>query len=331
MIFRRSQSTGVGWLNRINQRVPWPLRGALVLLAGLGAFFLLATPANLLGMKLTGKMRECPWSRVLRAESDVRWFDAALDRSKTEVSVTDHDAALDIDCVRTAERSFWVKAKGEGFGGAQLIAYLLAEHRWMIRSNPDNHVRKGDVVVDCGAHVGVFTHHALTRGASRIIAVEPEPVNAECFRRNFAREIADGIVVLVPKGVWSSESTLDLSVAPQNSGANSVVSDRGGAKIKIPVTTIDHMLENLGVSRVDFIKMDIEGAEREALAGAANTLKRFRPRLMLDSYHLPDDPVVLSGLLRKFHADYAQTCGPCEPVGSAGPDQQYAPHVTYYE
>jgi FkbM family methyltransferase len=259
MVFRRSPSTGLFWLNRFNQRVPWPLRAALVLLVGLGAFFLLATPANLLGMKLTGKMRECPLPRVLSAVSDGRWLTAAFERAKAEVSITGHDPALDIDCVRTAERSFWVKHKGDGLDGAQLIAYLLAEHRWMIRSNPDNHVRRGDVVMDCGAHVGVFTHHALARGASKIIAVEPEPVNVECFRRNFAREIADGVVVLVPRGVWSSESTLELSIAVQNSGMNSVVSDQGGSKIEIPVTTIDRMLENLGVSRVDFIKMDIEG------------------------------------------------------------------------
>lgn len=302
-----------------------------MLLAGLGAFFMLALPASLLGMKLTGKLPECPLARVLSMVSDRKWFNAALERSKAEVSITGHDPALNIECVRTAERSFWVKQKGEGLDGAQFIAYLLAEHRWMIRSNPDNYVRRGDVVMDCGAHVGVFTHYALARGASKVIAVEPEPVNAECFRRNFAREIAGGVVILVPKGVWSSESTLELSVATSNSGMNSVVSDQGGAKIRVPVTTIDRMLEDLGVSRVDFIKMDIEGAEREALAGAANTVKRFRPRLMLDSYHRPDDPVVLSGLLRKFRPDYAQTCGPCEPIDSPGPEQQYAPHVTYFE
>jgi FkbM family methyltransferase len=286
----------------------------------MGGFFLLATPASLLGMKFAGKMRECPLSRVFSAVSDGKWLADAFERSKAEVSVTGHDPALDIDRVRTAERSFWVKHKGEGFGGAQLIAYLMAEH-----------VRRGDVVLDCGAHVGVFTHHALARGASRIIAVEPEPVNAECFRRNFAREIAAGVVVLVPKGVWSSESTLELSVAANNSGMNSVVSDQGGSKIEIPVTTVDRMLENLGVSRVDFIKMDIEGAEREALAGAANTLKRFRPRLMLDSYHRPDELGVLRALVGKLHPGYARTCGPCEASGPDGPDQQYEPHVTYYQ
>ena len=106
MVFRRSRSPGFAWLDRFNRRVPWPLRGAFVLLVGLGAFFLLAAPANLLAMKLTGKMRECPLSRVLSAASDGKWFAAAFERAKAEVSVTGHDPALNIDCVRTAERSF---------------------------------------------------------------------------------------------------------------------------------------------------------------------------------------------------------------------------------
>ena len=53
------------------------------------------------------------------------------------------------------------------------------------------------------------------------------------------------------------------------------------------------MLRAVGVAKVDFIKMDIEGAERDALKGAAQTLKTYKPRLMLDMYHRPDDAVVL--------------------------------------
>ncbi|MBI4873948.1 MAG: FkbM family methyltransferase [Acidobacteria bacterium] len=315
------------WLERFNRCVPWPVRAALVLSAGVGTFLLLATPANNVALKLSGRMRECPWSRVLRLEPDVKWLAAALEVAQAEVSVTGHDPALDIDLVRTRERPFWVKRGGEQFGGRELIAYLLAEHRWMIRSNESDHVRPGDVVVDCGAHVGVFTHYALARGAARVIAVEPEPVNVECFHRNFAAEIARGTVVLAPQGVWSSETTLELTVAAANSGMNSVVAAESGTMIRIPVTTIDRIADQLRLARVDFLKMDIEGAEREALAGAAGTLRRFRPRLMLDSYHRPDDPVVLPALLRGIHSGYRETCGPCEPDGAG---RQYVPHVTYY-
>ena len=54
----------------------------------------------------------------------------------------------------------------------------------------------------------------------------------------------------------------------------------------------------------DLIKMDIEGAEQSALEGAAQTLRRFRPRLTLAAYHKPNDPWVLSKTIRKIVPEY---------------------------
>jgi len=68
--------------------------------------------------------------------------------------------------------------------------------------------------------------------------------------------------------------------------------------------------------------MDIEGAEREALRGATETLARFFPELMLDSYHRPDDMQVLPTIIRKANPRYSMICGPCE--------ETFTPHVTYY-
>src|SRR5262249_32097121 len=67
---------------------------------------------------------------------------------------------------------------------------------------------------------------------------------------------------------------------------------------------------------------DIEGAEREALRGATQTLARFFPELMLDSYHRPDDMQVLPPIIRQANPRYAMICGPCE--------ETFTPHVTYY-
>jgi FkbM family methyltransferase len=94
-----------------------------------------------------------------------------------------------------------------------MLANLLAEHRWMAELNPSEGVRPGDIVIDCGAHVGVFTHTALARGASQVVAVEPEPSNLECLRRNFATEIATGRVIVVGVGVWDSPGILRLNIA----------------------------------------------------------------------------------------------------------------------
>jgi hypothetical protein len=55
------------------------------------------------------------------------------------------------------------------------------------------------------------------------------------------------------------------------------------------MTTLDRLVEELSLSRIDFIKMDIEGAEQPALRGAFETLRRHRPVLAVGSYHKPDD------------------------------------------
>ena len=68
-----------------------------------------------------------------------------------------------------------------------------------------------------------------------------------------------------------------------------MVLERGSDKQEVRVTTIDQMVAELGLPRVDFITMDIEGAEKPALRGAAQTLRKFKPRMAIASEHLPDD------------------------------------------
>lgn len=278
--------------------------------------------------KARGNAATCSWSRVLGFYPALARFDTIHGRVREGLRVEAHDTALDIDRVSGSRRAFWISQRGATRGGRDLLAYLLAEHAWIAEKHASDLVRRGDVVLDCGAHVGVFTSEALELGASRVVAIEPHPVNAECLRRNFAPEIAAGRVVVVQKGVWSREATLPLFVGVENSGMGTVVHPHAGAKIDVPLTTIDHLVGALGLSRVDYIKMDIEGAEREALAGAQDTLRRFRPRLMLDTYHEQDDAEVLPRIIRQAHPDYAMVCGPCEPKDERR--ELLVPHVTFY-
>ncbi|MEK7752345.1 MAG: FkbM family methyltransferase, partial [Acidobacteriota bacterium] len=130
------------------------------------------------------------------------------------------------------------------------------------------------------------------------------------------------------KGVWSADSTLTLSVSRQNTSMGSVMIDRNAGSIQVPLTTLDKLVAELKLERVDYIKMDIEGAEREALKGAAQTLRRFKPRLMLDSYHLPDDPEVLPKVIASMQLAYRLMCGACEPSDKDG--ARWVPHVLYF-
>jgi FkbM family methyltransferase len=201
---------------------------------------------------------------------------------------------------------------------------MLTEQQWLNEIAPEHGVRKGEVVMDVGAHIGTFGDDALARGASKVIMVEVSPVNAECIRRNFATEIATGRVVLIAEGAWSEESTLEFGAGVHNSGTGSLVlKEKGGRRINVRVRRIDDMLKEHGIQKVDFIKMDIEGAEREALKGASELLRAYRPRVMLDAYHRSDDDVVLPAILKAARSDYRMHCPACtvnsHGTGGIGP------------
>jgi hypothetical protein len=64
----------------------------------------------------------------------------------------------------------------------------------------------------------------------------------------------------------------------------------------------------LKLPRVDFIKMDIEGAEKQALAGGARTLAAYRPRMEISVDHLPEDPRMVPDVIRQIQPDYRIEC-----------------------
>lgn len=192
---------------------------------------------------------------------------------------------------------YWMPSES---GGALL--FDLSEQKRDIYGT----VKPGSIVVDAGANVGVFTRKALGMGAAKVIAVEPSPDNLECLRRNLANEIAAGKVVVVAKGLWDKEDVLEFQMDPANSARNSFVRDLGGVPVtRVPVTTLDGLVRELGVERIDFIKMDIEGAEQKALAGGGETIGRFKPRMALCVYHDPTDPEMVPKRVREIHAGYS--------------------------
>lgn len=199
----------------------------------------------------------------------------------------------------------------------KILPFLLAEQKRDIYEPPGHAVHPGDVVLDCGANIGVFTKTALSRGAALVIAIEPAPRTLEALRLNLDADIRSGRVIVYPKGVWNTEGELELSLNPSNQGANSVVIPQTEArKVRVPLTTIDKLVQELKLSRVDFIKMDIEGAEKQAIQGASDTIKRFRPRMSLSSEHLADDFVAIPKSVVSIDARYRYKGCDCFNAGN---------------
>jgi FkbM family methyltransferase len=164
-------------------------------------------------------------------------------------------------------------------------------------------VKKNDVVMDVGAWIGDFSAYAVSKGAT---AYAFEPVNATyqlLCKTEMLNKLKGGGIYPVKKGLSDRECELDICINKENSGANSILKP-GNVSEKIMLTTLDKFVEDRKLERVDFIKADIEGAERDMLSGACNTLKAFAPKLAICTYHLPDDPEVLENIILKANPDY---------------------------
>ena len=147
-------------------------------------------------------------------------------------------------------------------------------------------VKRGDIVIDGGAHIGLFTVKAgqAVGDEGMVIAIEPEPDNLKFLKRNIeANELTN--VVIIGEGVWSRKDRLKLSI--KNSTDTHTFLGRKDAIgfIEVEVDTVDNILRGLGIMRIDFIKMDIEGAEIEALKGMKETLQNTDVKLAIAAYH----------------------------------------------
>ncbi|MCX6621183.1 MAG: FkbM family methyltransferase [Acidobacteria bacterium] len=294
---------------------------ALVLVIAAGAIFY-RTEAAMAWLYLSGKAQGCTFSGTLQAhsndETQVRTKDRILQASR----ILEKDAQ-GFHLWQTPLGRYWIK-KGSDFS----LAFDLAEQDRHIYGTGDQAVKSGDVVLDCGANVGVYTRLALNAGASKVIAIEPAPENLECLRRTFAAETASGRVVVYPKGVWDKDDVLPMHIDPTNSAADSFVMKQPTADhvIELPLTTIDKLVDELHLTRIDYVKMDIEGAEPRALQGARNTIQRFHPRMAISVYHSATDKTTVPAHILAAWSGYQQQCGPCS---SRGWDLVF-PTVYYY-
>jgi FkbM family methyltransferase len=146
-------------------------------------------------------------------------------------------------------------------------------------------VEKGDIVVDVGAHVGMFTVKALKEVGEEglVIAIEPEERNFELLKRN-TRGYRN--VKLVKKAIGDKTGRAILYIS-ELSGEHSIKrSSRATKSIDVEVDTLDNILSSLGVSKVDFLKIDVEGAELEVLRGAGGYLSEGKIRkVAVAAYH----------------------------------------------
>ena len=176
----------------------------------------------------------------------------------------------------------------------------------------------GDVIIDGGACWGEASLYFADKVGSegRVYGFEFDQTNLRTMRINCdLNEILNRRIKIVEKALWH-ESERKIEYASMGPGTNILSRDYGAAVLSVnrklfaETISIDDFVEREGISKIDFIKMDIEGSERNALRGAMKTLRAHRPKLAISIYHLEDDfiqiPAFLNGLALgyKFFIDH---------------------------
>ena len=143
-----------------------------------------------------------------------------------------------------------------------------------------------DLLVDAGAFIGTFSIHAINKypQIKRVLALEPDPVNLAKLKKNISLNNLSAIEIQ-PIGLWSKKKTLVFF--PNQELASSVYNkaDTADNGIEIQVDSLDSILKGVTGQRI-FIKMNIEGAEVDALPACAETIRNNKVHLAIAADHI---------------------------------------------
>ncbi len=141
-------------------------------------------------------------------------------------------------------------------------------------------VAEGSMAVDVGAHVGFFTERFArwVGEAGHVVAIEPEPINYGRLCRRLERTRLVDRVTPLNLAATEASGSFRLRVDPTHPGDHQLAADG----LAVAGETLDRILARECWPPVTMIKLDIQGAEVRALAGAAETIDRLRPTLLVE-------------------------------------------------
>ncbi len=208
--------------------------------------------------------------------------------------------------------TFYVK---KGLFQSGELEYIWAEVFTSYKRNPHAYVNEririneGDVVIDAGACEGFFGSFALEHGAQQVIMFEPVPELVEGLKRTFMEEEKANRVKVIQFGLLDSLTEIVLTNTEQQICCATTV--KGVSDKKLLAVSLDEYATQNKVEKIDFIKMDIEGVEIEAVRGMVNVIKQCKPRLSIAVYHNYENAQKIKEILLEIHPDYNITFNGC--------------------
>lgn len=165
----------------------------------------------------------------------------------------------------------------------------------------DVRIRSGANVLDLGANYGLFSALASSKGAN-VYAFEPTPSTFKEYLVPLS-QVCDNLCV-INKAVSDKTGNALFSINETSSCNSLLNADSSSQTVQVDTMSIDDFVSSMDFDHLDFIKADIEGAERLMLKGAQNTLREYAPDLAICYYHKLDDERVLTDLILSANPEY---------------------------
>ena len=149
----------------------------------------------------------------------------------------------------------------------------------------DKYVTKTSIVVECGAHIGTHTVK-LAQLANHVYAFEPMPVTNRVLHKNVLLNTI-GNVTIFQEGVSDASGSTTFCLIPfGNPGAACLDNNPMGLPPYLPPVETIHVslrsIDSLNLERLDFMKIDVEGYETLVIKGAMNTIRKYRPIIVME-------------------------------------------------
>jgi FkbM family methyltransferase len=180
--------------------------------------------------------------------------------------------------------------------------YLRMSRYWQY-AHPFVQAETGDVVCDGGVGTTPTTPINFSNSVGESGFVYGfEPIRAS-YDQLKAKTADYANIEMVPKGLWSEEKKIEMFVAGDVSTFRKLFYINRNKTETCDLTTIDLFFENVKKAP-SFVKLDVEGAEQKALAGAENTIRNNRPKLQVCLYHSDDDFLKIPLQILRYYSKY---------------------------
>jgi FkbM family methyltransferase len=163
-----------------------------------------------------------------------------------------------------------------------LYSVLAPNFEWWVWKYLKLH--ENEIFVDVGAGIGRYSLLIAKKVRCLVIAIECNPINYAILLKNIQLNNVENVLA-TNIAAWDCRTVLKLSMGAAL--CEGKISEKGNSRTAVVVRadTLDNILKNLGVKKVDWIKIDVEGTAYHVLKGTRNTLITYRPNLIIEIHN----------------------------------------------